>query len=82
MRCSCKRCGTYMVQAERGLNSGCCCPECFEFCSDCMGSRETPVSKDSLAGYMLINRSQDNSDEINDYYDDYGHYDEPYNGGF
>ena len=78
MRCSCKKCGTYMVQAERGLRSGCCCPECFEFCSDCMGSTETPVSKDALAQYVMINRSkEDDFDSLESYYD-YGYDDEKY----
>lgn len=35
MRCSCKACGTYMVQTERGLFSGCQCPECGNICRDC-----------------------------------------------
>ena len=42
-----------------------------------MGSRETPVSKESLSDYMLINRSQ-SDDTVYDRYDDYGHDDEPH----
>lgn len=38
MRCSCKACGTYMVQTERGLFSGCQCPECGNICRDCMAA--------------------------------------------
>ena len=36
MRCSCKVCGTYMVQREQGVESGCVCPECFYTCSACV----------------------------------------------
>ena len=32
MRCSCKVCGTYMVQREQGVQSGCVCPQCFYTC--------------------------------------------------
>jgi len=37
MRCSCERCGTYMVQRERGTDSACVCPACFFECRACMG---------------------------------------------
>ena len=43
MRCSCKACGAYMVQRERGLESGCCCPACGNVCRDCMGSVSGPL---------------------------------------
>lgn len=36
MRCSCKVCGTYMVQRERGVESGCVCPQCFTVCTACI----------------------------------------------
>ena len=36
MRCSCKVCGTYMVQRERGVESGCICPQCFTVCTACI----------------------------------------------
>ena len=32
MRCSCRVCGTYMVQVEHGLQSGCKCPDCGTCC--------------------------------------------------
>lgn len=48
MRCSCKACGTYMVQTERGLMSGCQCPECGNMCRDCMGSVEAPLTPDAI----------------------------------
>ncbi|HWQ58273.1 MAG TPA: hypothetical protein VN540_04565 [Clostridia bacterium] len=48
MRCSCKVCGTYMVQVEHGLKSGCVCPDCGYACRDCMGSDQPPMSADEL----------------------------------
>lgn len=50
MRCACKACGTYMIQDERGLMSGCRCPECANACRDCMGSVEAPLSVEELRG--------------------------------
>jgi hypothetical protein len=38
MRCSCPKCGTYMVQKEMGANSACVCPKCLHACDACMGS--------------------------------------------
>jgi len=52
MRCACKSCGEYMVQAERGLMSGCCCPACGNECRDCMGSLEKPLSVEELRARM------------------------------
>ena len=37
-----------MVQTERGLMSGCQCPDCGNVCRDCMGSVEAPMSPDQL----------------------------------
>jgi len=37
MRCSCRLCGTYMVQAE-SEQLGCVCPECGNRCTDCLGT--------------------------------------------
>lgn len=48
MRCACKACGTYMIQRERGLLSGCYCPNCGNACRDCMGSAEGPQSVEAL----------------------------------
>ena len=48
MRCSCKACGAYMVQRERGLESGCCCPACGNVCRDCMGSVSGPLDVAAL----------------------------------
>jgi len=46
MRCSCKACGTYMVQAESS-HLGCVCPECGYRCNDCLGT-DTVVSRERL----------------------------------
>ncbi|MDD3920210.1 MAG: hypothetical protein PHO41_03400 [Eubacteriales bacterium] len=54
MRCSCKACGTYMVQHEQGLESGCICPECFSKCNACMGTEQPPVSAASLTNEALL----------------------------
>ena len=48
MRCACKACGTYMIQLEKGLVSGCFCPSCANACRDCMGSADGPQSADAL----------------------------------
>ena len=47
MRCSCKTCGTYMIQAESD-RLGCVCPECGYRCTDCLGT-DTVVSREQLA---------------------------------
>ena len=47
MRCSCKECGTYMVQAESD-RLGCVCPECGARCNDCLGT-DTVVRREQLA---------------------------------
>ncbi len=46
MRCSCRECGTYMIQAESG-RLGCVCPDCGTRCNDCLGT-DTVVSRDRL----------------------------------
>ncbi len=46
MRCSCKECGTYMIQAE-SERLGCVCPDCGYRCSDCLGT-DTVVSRERL----------------------------------
>lgn len=48
MRCSCRSCGVYMVQEERGLTSGCRCPACGARCRDCMGTAQEPLSPEAL----------------------------------
>ena len=51
MRCSCKACGTYMVQAE-SAHLGCVCPDCGYRCNDCLGTN-TVVPRDSLRALAL-----------------------------
>ena len=46
MRCSCKECGTYMVQAD-SEKLGCVCPDCGYRCDDCLGTN-TVVSREML----------------------------------
>ena len=46
MRCMCRECGTYMVQANDG-KMGCICPECFSRCKDCLGT-DTVISRDTF----------------------------------
>ncbi len=46
MRCSCKECGTYMVQADSD-RLGCVCPDCGYRCRDCLGT-DTVVSREGL----------------------------------
>jgi len=46
MRCSCKVCDTYMIQAESDI-LGCVCPECGYRCTDCLGTN-TVVPRDAL----------------------------------
>ncbi len=46
MRCSCKECGTYMIQADSDL-LGCVCPDCGYRCRDCLGT-DTVGSRENL----------------------------------
>ena len=47
MRCSCRICQTYMIQADSD-HLGCVCPQCGNRCQDCLGT-DTVVSRDNLA---------------------------------
>ena len=47
MRCRCKKCPTYMVQAE-SEHLGCVCPDCGYRCTDCLGTN-TVVQKDPVS---------------------------------
>ena len=51
MRCSCKECGTYMIQAESD-HLGCVCPDCGYRCNDCLGTN-TVVGRESLKRWRL-----------------------------
>ena len=56
MRCSCKECGTYMVQADSDM-PGCVCPDCGYRCTDCLGTN-TVVSREGLAALAFDPRFQ------------------------
>ncbi|MDO4484450.1 MAG: hypothetical protein Q4C54_08485 [Clostridia bacterium] len=43
MRCSCKECGDYMIQADSDI-LGCVCQVCGYRCTDCLGTN-TVVSR-------------------------------------
>ncbi len=46
MRCSCRVCGTYMIQSE-SERLGCVCPDCGWHCADCLGT-DTVVPRGAL----------------------------------
>lgn len=46
MRCSCKECGDYMVQADSD-KLGCVCMVCGYRCNDCLGTN-TVITRDAL----------------------------------
>ena len=59
MRCSCQRCGAYMVQDEKGIKSRCICPECFFTCSACVSTEGgKPLDVDSLRMLALLREAQ------------------------
>lgn len=60
MRCSCKACGTYMVQREQGVESACVCPQCFSTCSACISpAGGSPLSKEDLKFALWMRQAQD-----------------------
>ena len=69
MRCMCRECGTYMVQADDG-KLGCICPECFSRCRDCLGT-DSVMSREQLKemkenpalAAMFMAMRQENEDE-------------------
>ena len=69
MRCSCKECGIYMVQAD-APHVGCVCPECGARCKMCLGTN-TVVSREDLKaralGYLAMRseptKARDDFDE-------------------
>ena len=64
MRCSCKVCGTYMVQREQGVESGCVCPECFYTCSACISPEGgQPLSADQLRSVLMSRQFLDREEE-------------------
>ena len=48
MRCGCPICGTYMIQSERGLDSGCVCPACGNMCCACNSPEQHPASLNEI----------------------------------
>ncbi len=56
MRCACKECGVYMIQAESD-HLGCVCPECGCRCTDCLGTN-TVVSREALRSLAFDPRFQ------------------------
>ena len=56
VRCSCRSCGAYMIQAESD-RLGCVCPDCGSRCADCLGT-DTVVSRDRLADLATDPRFQ------------------------
>ena len=59
MRCSCRKCGAYMVQDEKGVQSRCICPECFFTCSACISmDGGQPLDLDSLRMLALLREAQ------------------------
>ncbi len=59
MRCSCQRCGAYMVQDEKGVKSRCICPECFFTCSACVSeSGGKPLDLESLRMLAVLREAQ------------------------
>ncbi len=56
MRCSCKVCGTYMVQADSD-RLGCVCPDCMYRCNDCLGTN-TVVPREALKALAFDRRFQ------------------------
>lgn len=63
MRCSCRACGTYMVQVEHGLSSGCKCPDCGFECRDCMGSAQPPMEIGELKRRMEETLAREREEE-------------------
>ena len=70
MRCSCRACGTYMVQDEKGLFSRCVCPQCFCACSACMGTIGEPLDPQTLRFVAQEREAQGDGDDFTDL-DDY-----------
>lgn len=59
MRCGCPECGTYMIQAERGLVSGCVCPACGFLCRACMGHEQSVLNRDTFLEEYLLRKSME-----------------------
>ena len=62
MRCSCQKCGEYMVQREQGVESMCVGPNCFNTCSACMGNRTTVKSVEELKLEFLLRTEEEENE--------------------
>ena len=66
MRCSCQVCGEYMVQSEKGVESMCVCPNCFNTCSACMGNRTSVKSVEELKQLFLLRTQADGNENADE----------------
>lgn len=55
-----------MVQVEKGLFSGCKCPECFNVCRDCMGMPAGPKTPEELKSGFVPTEGGDADDSYPD----------------
>lgn len=63
MRCTCQKCGEYMVQDEKGIFSRCICPNCLNTCDACLGTRQKPVGPEELREILRMREIQDRARE-------------------
>ena len=59
MRCGCPQCETYMIQAERGLDSGCICPACGFVCRACMGHEQKLLNRETFLQEYLLRKAME-----------------------
>ncbi len=62
MRCSCRECGTYMIQAE-GIPIRCVCSDCGAQCNACMGTN-TVITREQLDQLKNDPRFKQGSDPV------------------
>lgn len=67
MRCSCRECGTYMVQSDASV-LGCVCPNCRARCCDCLGtdcvmdrSQILSMKRDTVLAERMAERFKEDS---------------------
>jgi len=68
MRCGCPSCGIYMIQSEKGLQSGCICPNCMYTCNACMGTNP-PLNAKELAQYYAQQQALSREEEAESLYE-------------
>ena len=66
MRCGCPRCSTYMIQAERGLQSGCVCPACGFVCRACMGHDQQLLNRETFLQEYIMRKAMEQPMEEDD----------------